>query len=1239
MEKGAKSSYQRLLQENEEFRRRLAAYEGPATGVSKPDPGEPPAMGNDSLFEVPVRFAGPKGRGSRKNPNQNVYQDQIPYKYLRSIFDAVPAGISIATDTSCRVILHNPAAASFLRIEPWGGLSPSAAKTLEVKLFGQGRELEPAEMPIQRSAWGGETVRNQDIEFVWEDGVRKLARFSSLPLQSDNGEIIGAIATFEDITERKLADEVIKRSDQRIAEILESITDAFYAVDSDWRIIYVNKRTEKWWNRNKEELVGQSLWSIFPPTEKIPGQAELTRSMIERIPLSFETFSPVLLTWLEVSVYPTFDGGLAVYFRDISERKRVHDFLQEERKILKAIMENTETHLVYLDTDFNFVWVNSSYARGCRRPVEDFIGKNHFELYPDAENEAIFRRVRDTGEPIVFRAKPFTHPDRPLEGIMYWDWSLAPVTDFSGKVTGLVFSLTDVTEMINTEETLRETRDYLENLINYANAPIIVWDPDFRITRFNRAFEHLTEYSADAVLGQSLEILFPADRKQEVMDVIGRTASGEYWEVVEIPILHKGGDIRTVLWNSANILDESGNIVATIAQGQDITERKIVEEALRKSQRREELLSTVSSRLLESEDPQAIVNDLCQKTMEYLECDVFFNYLVDERQNRLHLNTYEGIPGEEAALIEWLDFGTAVCGCAALEARRIVAKNIPETPDPRTDLVRSYGVLAYACHPLMVGGEVLGTLSFGSRSRRFFTDEELAVMKAVADHLAIAVNRLLTNLKLHETSERYRELAEKLRDVDLRQSEEKFSRVFHLSPAMMAINRLDNSEYIDVNGAWLDARGYTREDIIGAQVSEFGEDPVFREEVLRELQERGRVHNLEVTYTTKAGEVRPALVSVETIHIEGVPCVLTASFDTTEQKRMERERIMREVNIATDKVHQSLESYKKIVSHTAGLGKMNFYSEKMKNIYRQAMMYHKNRAVPVLIQGETGAGKDVLAKVIHYGELRNATTMIDVNCAAISANLFESELFGYEAGAFTGSLSKGQIGKFDLAKGGTLFLDEIGDIPIELQAKLLRVIEEKEFFRIGGLKKIKTDVRIICATNVDLERKVEEGSFRKDLFYRLGVGYIKIPPLRERTEEILPLAHMFMEEFSRQKGKRFSRISGEASAMLLKHVWPGNIREMRNAFDWITYMFDDTELKPEHLELMFEKTSSGYHREKTIVPTEPIRGFTISGLVDHYITQVMKENNGDVNKAAKVLGITRPTLYYHLRRIKNNNAV
>jgi transcriptional regulator with PAS, ATPase and Fis domain len=295
--------------------------------------------------------------------------------------------------------------------------------------------------------------------------------------------------------------------------------------------------------------------------------------------------------------------------------------------------------------------------------------------------------------------------------------------------------------------------------------------------------------------------------------------------------------------------------------------------------------------------------------------------------------------------------------------------------------------------------------------------------------------------------------------------------------------------------------------------------------------------------------------------------------------------------------------------------------------------------MPILIEGETGTGKEIIARLIHYGEMKDPTPLIDVNCAALNGNLFESELFGYEPGAFTGGLAKGQKGKLDLAQGGTLLLDEVGEIPLDLQGKLLRVIQEKEFYRVGGLKKVSADVRIICATNADLGRKVDQGAFRKDLFYRLKVGHIVIPPLRRRREEILPLAEMFLLQFAAQKGRRFKAIDPAAAELLLAYEWPGNVRELRNTMEWVVFMNDDTAVRPGHLDALDKGLpvvgKAGAAADRALDPADftlPVAGFDLENYVDLIVRRALERCRGNKTAAARYLGISRRSLYCRLGR-------
>ena len=336
-----------------------------------------------------------------------------------------------------------------------------------------------------------------------------------------------------------------------------------------------------------------------------------------------------------------------------------------------------------------------------------------------------------------------------------------------------------------------------------------------------------------------------------------------------------------------------------------------------------------------------------------------------------------------------------------------------------------------------------------------------------------------------------------------------------------------------------------------------------------------------------------------------------------------------------------LSHMQKVLARVMGIANVGIFSDTMRQIVILAQKYHENRTLPVMIEGETGTGKELVAKTIHFGEMENPGPFVDINCATIPANLFESELFGYEAGAFSGAAQQGHKGKFDLAMGGTLFLDEITELPLEMQPKLLRVIQEKEFFRVGGLQKVKTDVRIICATNMELSQLVEQGKFRKDLYYRLKVGHIFVPPLRARKEEIIPLALMFLTEIAARQGRKFRRISEAAQEILRAYDWPGNVRELRNIIEWVLSLHDDEELKPQHLPLsappvgrmMMGGADSGtdLKPQRFVLPEGE---FPLQEFIDRIIFQAVEKHGGNKTAAAKYLGISRRSVYNCLEKQK-----
>jgi len=279
----------------------------------------------------------------------------------------------------------------------------------------------------------------------------------------------------------------------------------------------------------------------------------------------------------------------------------------------------------------------------------------------------------------------------------------------------------------------------------------------------------------------------------------------------------------------------------------------------------------------------------------------------------------------------------------------------------------------------------------------------------------------------------------------------------------------------------------------------------------------------------------------------------------------------------------------------------------------------------VLITGETGTGKELLAKGIHFNSRRADSPFVAINCAAIPENLIESELFGHVKGAFTGAV-KDKEGKFELAAGGTLFLDEIGDLRIDLQAKILRSLQEREVDRVGGSRPISVDVRVIAATNKDIERAVKEGAFREDLYYRLSVITLAMPPLRERRDDVPLLASHFLKKFN--KGFEV-RMDPEALSLLTSYGWPGNVRELENVIERASVLRRGDLITREELPDKLKQKTGGV---ENIILNLPDEGISLEDLEKSLIIKALEKHKGNQTRAAEYLGITRPTLIYRMEK-------
>lgn len=390
-------------------------------------------------------------------------------------------------------------------------------------------------------------------------------------------------------------------------------------------------------------------------------------------------------------------------------------------------------------------------------------------------------------------------------------------------------------------------------------------------------------------------------------------------------------------------------------------------------------------------------------------------------------------------------------------------------------------------------------------------------------------------------------------------------------------------------------------------------------EVLKKLKEEDR--NIPVVMITAHGTMESAIEAMKLGAID----YISKPFDIDELKLV----ISKALNIGS--MQEQIEYLTEELTKNTGnviIGE----SEKIKEVLNIVSRVANSNAT-VMITGESGTGKEVIANSVHFNSNRRNKPYVKINCGAIPENLLESELFGYEKGAFTGAISR-KLGKFEVADGGTIFLDEVGELNTDIQVKLLRAIQEREFERIGGVETIKVDVRILAATNRNLKEMVDSGKFREDLFYRLNVIPIELPPLRERKKDIPKLIEFFTEKFCREIGREKLYFDEDSMNILINYEWKGNIRELENVVERLVILCMENRVRKEMLprEILY----SSDHENKFVLPDE---GINLDEIEKSFIIQALEKTDYNQTHAASILGITRHTLLYRIEKhgIKNRD--
>jgi formate hydrogenlyase transcriptional activator len=449
--------------------------------------------------------------------------------------------------------------------------------------------------------------------------------------------------------------------------------------------------------------------------------------------------------------------------------------------------------------------------------------------------------------------------------------------------------------------------------------------------------------------------------------------------------------------------------------------------------------------------------------------------------------------------------------------------------------------------------------------------------------------------------------------AELKESVDRFRILYNNAPVMLQACDFE-TRIFSVNQYWLQTMGYQWHEVMGRQTLEFMTEATrnaVNRKVLPILRQDGTIHDFEYQLIKKSGEVIDvALTAVSDLDEDGrIIRTLSMLLPISDRKRAER--------LESQNVYLREELNGEFSS-----GEIIGSSEPMQEVFRNIEMVAGTDST-VLLLGETGTGKELVAGAIHRRSIRKDGMMVKVNCSALPSGLVENELFGHEKGAFTGATTK-QKGRFELADKSTIFLDEVGELPLETQSKLLRVLQDRELERVGGTETIKVDVRVIAATNRNLEEEVKKNRFRSDLYYRLNIFPIRIPPLRERIDDVPLLASYFVHKFAARMGKKISRINRRAMEKLVSWDWPGNVRELANILERGVILCQGKALQAEHIGL-----NSGRVTDRGQIPT-------LEDGERRLILMALEKCNGRLagpKGAADLLGVNRSTLWSRMKKL------